>query len=201
MARFAPRHRVAHIPTLLAVHNKDARVRRPGADGEAANAPTDRPTRAASKRHGAVALVTEQAPPEHSDLCPVGQDTQRQRATPSFSSARKRKSYSAATPGGAAQEPDLCDSYNRRRRPEPPDSPQSASAPRDEGGASIAVAQPRAYARPGSSTAATPVDLATAIAQIQACAAWARYDCICSRARLGRAIAKATKHNPAPRWC
>ena len=30
-------------------------------------------------------------------------------------------------------------------------------------------------------------------AQIQACAARARHDCFCSRARLGRAIAKATK--------
>jgi len=39
-------------------------------------------------------------------------------------------------------------------------------------------------------------------AQIQACAAWARYDCISSRARLGRAIAMATMRTCGPerRW-
>ncbi len=36
----------------------------------------------------------------------------------------------------------------------------------------------------------------TAFAQIQACAAWARHDCFCSRARVGRAIAKATFQSP-----
>lgn len=34
---------------------------------------------------------------------------------------------------------------------------------------------------------------ALASAQIQACAAWARHECFCSRARLGRAIATAAR--------
>ena len=54
------------------------------------------------------------------------------RPAASFSSARKRKWYSAETPAGAARPPDLCDSYNERRRHEPADSPQSASPPREE---------------------------------------------------------------------
>ena len=89
------------------------------------------------------------------------------RPTARIASARKR-TYSAVTSAGAGRPPDLCDSYNRRRRHEPADSPQSASPPREERSASIAVARPRAYARPGSSTTATPVDLAAAIAQERA---------------------------------
>ena len=51
---------------------------------------------------------------------------------------------------------------------------KSASPPREEPRRSIPVARPRAYARPGSSTAATPVDLAAAIAQMRAAASTAR---------------------------
>jgi hypothetical protein len=40
---------------------------------------------------------------------------------------------------------------------------------------------------------------ALASAQIQACAAWARHECFCSRARLGRAIAKATNDHARSR--
>ena len=90
------------------------------------------------------------------------------RPTASFSSARKRKSYSAETSAGAGRPPDLCDSYNRRRRHEPADSPQSASPPREERRRFDRGCPTSCLRTTGSSTAATPVDLAAAIAQIRA---------------------------------
>ena len=51
------------------------------------------------------------------------------RTTASFSSARKRKSYSAATPGGLPNRQICAIPTTGGGRPEPPDSPQSASAP------------------------------------------------------------------------
>ena len=64
------------------------------------------------------------------------------------------------------------------------------------GGASVAVARPRAYARAGCSTAATPVDLATAIAQKQSRLPSHRGDrCWCGGATV-RAPILATSASP-----
>jgi hypothetical protein len=79
----------------------------------------------------------------------------------------------------AVRPPDLCDSYNRRRSTEPAGSTQSVSPPERTTALRSRLPDPRAYARPGSSTAATPVDLTAAIAQIQARATGALHDCSC----------------------
>jgi hypothetical protein len=100
-----------------------------------------------------------------------------------------------------ADPPDLCDSYNRRRLTRTGGHTAELLAAGDEERRSDRGCQPRAYARPGSWTAGRPVDLAAAIAQIQACAARARRECFCPRARLGRAIAMATKRNLATTRC
>ena len=55
---------------------------------------------------------------------------------------------------------EAADPSTRTHRPAPPDRERNSGAP-------IAVAQPRAYVRPGSLTAATLVELAAAIAQKQ----------------------------------
>ena len=63
------------------------------------------------------------------------------RYTASFSSARKRKSYSAEPSGGAGRPPDLCDSYNRRRLTDPNRRTYRRASPREtKSGASIVVA-------------------------------------------------------------
>jgi hypothetical protein len=62
--------------------------------------------------------------------------------------ARKWKSYSAETSAGACRPPDLCHSYNRRRRHEPADfTAQRLAAARGTEAPWIAVARPRAYLR------------------------------------------------------
>ena len=68
------------------------------------------------------ALVGEQAPaPVLAWLSDRTRRATTARPTASISSARKWKSYSEETSAGAGRPPDLCDSYNRRRRHEPAD--------------------------------------------------------------------------------
>ena len=88
------------------------------------------------------------------------------RATPtrsaaSLSSAREQKSYSAEPSPALADRRDLCDSYNRGRLIRA----GGLTAERLAFAALRSGCQPRAYVRPASSTSATPVDLAAAIAQ------------------------------------